>query len=331
MVYTSYSHHQTPFSSSSTPPSAQVCGFRLRSAKHYIFAIILEGRFQHCIPFQLNLDQLPTGWCGTSVKRTRQDPNQRARTMADEDRKSDAPYVCFTQEHTELPIWSSEKESSGPPAINVGIDDPHWGRIVPRWEVSQGKTTLLYYVDASTFQLHGLPDTEVAFAANALQEAADAWNSLNLGIAFSQATSRAETNFALIYEKNGVQTGDRLAEAFFPQDPNQYVIVSDLGLHAKNRNILRNVFLHELGHILGLRHEFALDKQQQLQLGLKRPEDPQGAVQFQNRNPQSVMNYGAIPSLQNSDITAIKAFYMLKTGHLLGGSPVVDFKQRPLP
>ena len=74
-----------------------------------------------------------------------------------------------------------------------------------------------------------------------------------------------------------------------------------------------------------------LDKQQQLQLGLKRPEDLQDAVQFGDRSPQSVMNYGATLSLQNSDIIAIKAFYMLKPGHLLGGSPVIDFKPRPLP
>lgn len=135
----------------------------------------------------------------------------------------------------------------------------------------------------------------------------------------------------MIYEKNGVQTSNCLAEAFFPQDLNQYVIVSDLSLHTQYRNILHNVFLHELGHILELRHEFTLDKQQQLQLELKRPEDPQGAVQFKHRNLQSVMNYSATLSLQDSDIIVIKDFYMLKPEHLLGSSPVVDFKPQPLP
>ena len=248
--------------------------------------------------------------------------------MADDDPEHNTTYICITQEDTELPFWGSEEDSTGPPAINVGKVDSKMGQIVPRWDVSQGSTILQYFVDDSTFQ--GLAASEADFTANELQQAANEWNSLGLGVSISRTHSRANANFALIYEQNQGQMVDRRsAESFFPNDHDRYLIVTDVALSAKYRFTLKYVLLHELGHVLGLRHEFVLDKQQQLQLNVQ--EDAGGAVQFQGRNPMSVMNYTAWPTMQDSDKVAVKAFYNLKPGHLIAGSPVVDFKPEILP
>jgi hypothetical protein len=77
---------------------------------------------------------------------------------------------------------------------------------------------------------------------------------------------------------------------------------------------LKNVFLHEPGHILGLRHEFALAQE-----GI-------ATIQFGQINQVSVMSYAEPPpGIQQSNETAIKAFYQLVAGDKLEGCPVTDF------
>lgn len=244
--------------------------------------------------------------------------------MADRNHEQDLPYTCVTQQDDELPLAGSGSDFNGPPSINVGINDANLGPIVPRWDVSSGNTKLQYFVDTNTFT--NLAATEADFATTKLQEAADEWNSLGLGLTISQAASATTSHFSLIYQQNKGQLIDRrLAEAFFPNDPNRFVIVTDLALDQRNRGILKNVFLHELGHVLGLRHEFALDKKQQLKLGVI--EDVDGAVKFKGRNSRSVMNYTAKPTLRKSDKAAVREFYKLAPGHVIAGGsgPVTVF------
>jgi len=84
---------------------------------------------------------------------------------------------------------------------------------------------------------------------------------------------------------NGPDEVGRYAEAFFPHQADQDVIVTDFALSWQKRNILKNVFLHEVGHILGLRHEFAIRVERYC------------AVRFMHRNPDSVMSYNAMPTI----------------------------------
>lgn len=253
--------------------------------------------------------------------------------MANDDAEDERPYVCVTQPDDELLIWGFEEDSSGPPAINVGKEVPGFGHIVPRWNVSGGNTVLQYSVNYSSFQ--ALAAGEADFAANELQEAADEWNSLGLGVTISRTPLRDDANFVLVFQQNqGQRVGRRFAEAFFPHEPlNRYLIVTDLALDPSFRGVLKNILLHELGHVLGLRHEFALDPQQQLQLGVQ--EDADGAVQFQGRNPMSVMNYNynPWPMIQDSDKVAVKAFYQFNHGDLIpnSNSSVYLFPAQVLP
>lgn len=135
------------------------------------------------------------------------------------------------------------------------------------------------------------------------QAAGNEWNELDLGITFAAATDRQSANFYLVYEESPPRS-TVLAQAFFPNEVNQDVIVYSYAFEAEAGGYpMQSVFVHELGHVLGLRHEFALD-----------PEtfEGAGAVRVFGSDPNSVMSYRAPPTMQESDREGTKAFYELR-------------------
>ena len=82
---------------------------------------------------------------------------------------------------------------------------------------------------------------------------------------------------------------------------------------------MANILCHEIGHILGLRHEFAATKE-------KEP-----SVLWGLANPESVMNYFHHPlemAVQESDVMLVNDFYFY-FGETLERLPID--KIRPLP
>jgi hypothetical protein len=226
-------------------------------------------------------------------------------------------YTCFTQVSSE-PIWWRPPQTTGgsdPHSINVGLN-----AIIPRWDVSQKNTTLRYFVQADIF-----PSAQDAQdVAAAFQQAAEEWNNLGLGVVFTPAPRKENIHFKVVYQVNDADDPDeatRYAQAFFPNQSDQDVIVTDFALSTPERPILKNVFLHELGHVLGLRHEFAVLK------------EGYGAVRFMDDNPNSVMAYTAKPTMQITDIAGVKAFYQKSNGDMSLGTPIVDiqpqFRENP--
>ena len=196
-------------------------------------------------------------------------------------------YSCVTQAQT-----SDRPTSSEPTSIILGL----YG-VIPRWKK---QTTVNFAVYAG-----GWPSSNHAnFAAYRLNEAAVTWNSLNLGVTFKWVGTLEDACFVLGYGGDG---GDTLARAFFPNSEdlnNMYVY--QRAFQAGNINYLYNFFLHELGHVLGLRHEFA-------------PETGEGAgplVVWGMRNPASVMSYTFPPQLQPSDRIDTKSFYAHTDSHI---------------
>jgi hypothetical protein len=111
-----------------------------------------------------------------------------------------------------------------------------------------------------------------------------------------------------------------LASAYFPNRKGlNFVFVYSLAFQPDFRNGLWKIFTHELGHVLGLRHEFAMD-----------PERFEGnAVQIGKANPLSVMNYREeLPELQQSDIDTTQQFYALPVGTRLSTTPIVNYVPR---
>ncbi len=166
---------------------------------------------------------------------------------------------------------------------------------IPRWKYG---STINFAAYAGGYPQAG----DAQFAALRLWEAAQQWNSYNLGVKFAWVGKLEDAAFVLEY---GGDKGSVLASAFFPNSkPLNTLFVYQSALSKQQyRSILKNIFLHELGHTLGLRHEFALDP--------GRWEG--GAVVYGTRNPKSVMSYEFPPQVQPSDITDTTSFYKLKT------------------
>ncbi|RGP76727.1 matrix metallo ase-11 [Fusarium longipes] len=226
-------------------------------------------------------------------------------------------YPCHTQEEEDpsygpAPIsnlagTTGDNAPDQPDSIVVG-----YGEIVPRWDVqTSGARTLEYFVDTETFPSPDLAKT----SAKEFQAAADSWNELDLGISISETSDPINANFYLVYKVNKLRSEmGTLARAFFPHEINEDVIVYSRAFESDSLPILKNIFQHEIGHILGLRHEFAIEQ------------EGEGAVLFMERNPNSVMSYNFPPKIRDTDRNQITEFYKLANGYMINGSPVTDFQ-----
>lgn len=199
-------------------------------------------------------------------------------------------YPCQTQ--VSLPVRPLKVD---PEAIWVG-----YGGIIPRWK--RGST-----VNWAAYA-NGYPQPDQAkFAAYRLYEATKTWNSFNLGVQFKWVGALNDACFVLGY---GGDAGTTLARAFFPNTNNlNNMLVYKRAFDAGFINFMYNVFLHELGHTIGLRHEFAAQEG--------------GAVQWGVPNPYSVMSYNLPPQIQSSDVIDTKSFYAY-TGTTIGPYKIVD-------
>jgi hypothetical protein len=238
---------------------------------------------------------------------------------------SGSKYSCRTQDEEESSYAFAPNSNFAGTTGELAPNEPDdlvlgYGRIVPRWDVKRaGGRNIQYLVQVSSF-----PSAERAKVATvAFQEAADSWNELETGVKITETTERSSANFYLVYRQS-VREDGTLAEAFFPHEVNKDVIVYSLSFESKNLPILKNIFEHEIGHVLGLRHEFAIE------------EEGGGAVRFLEPNELSIMSYKFPPTIRNSDKVGIKKFYELPNGFKVKNSPVTDFvprirSQRPTP
>lgn len=198
----------------------------------------------------------------------------------------EASYTCVTQRNP---------PRSSPAAIMVGL-----GEEIPRWK---NGSVINFATYADGYPAPG----DAIYAANCLIEAAEIWNSARTGVKFKWVPNVNDAAFVLAY---GNELGTVLASAFFPSNSSMehlYVYqhgfdkterVSKRGKYS-NYGIMKNVFLHELGHVLGLRHEFAMD-----------PDTYEGgAIVMGSANIESVMSYVFPPELQESDIQDARYFY----------------------
>ena len=193
-------------------------------------------------------------------------------------------FNCTTQ-----PGLGNTPTMTDPNALWVGI-----GGVIPRWK----KGSIVNFAAYAG----GYPTPDMAvFAAYRLWYAAQAWNKADVGVTFKWVTPLADAEFVLGYGGDG---GSTLARSFFPNSADlNHLYVYKLAFDPKYLNYQTNIFEHELGHVIGLRHEFA--------------DQEGGAVQWGPRNPNSVMSYVFPPQIQPSDVTYTKSFYDFN-GHKIG-------------
>jgi hypothetical protein len=210
-------------------------------------------------------------------------------------------YPCITQKPTPAAIAGSFSAT----ALQVGL-----GKYIPRWRTGPTKTVNFAVLE------NGYPKPELAFlAADKLNEAANEWNALKLGVQFEWVYKIEDAAFVLTYAKQ--VSPNTLAEAFFPNSVDLNVLnVYPAAFEEGTVQYLKNIFLHELGHVLGLRHEFAPERETGADLK---------SVQVGPRNPTSVMAYEFPPQMQPSDIDSAKTFYQFSGTHLGGRLPIVDY------
>ncbi|KAF7533981.1 hypothetical protein G7054_g6622 [Neopestalotiopsis clavispora] len=235
-------------------------------------------------------------------------------------------YPCHTQEEEDPSYGPAPVSNLAGTTGDNAPDEPDslvvgYGTIVPRWDVTlPGARKLQYFVRTDGFP----SESQARSAARSFQEAADSWNELELGIIISETTEEESANFCLVYQVNPVKGTGRstLARAFFPHEADQDVIVFSRAFDRDAVPILKNIFQHEIGHILGLRHEFAITGDAAKDL---KPEG-EGAVQYLENNYNSIMSYNFPPRIQASDQDQIVQFYGLANGHMMNGSPITDYQ-----
>ena len=194
------------------------------------------------------------------------------------DRKDD--YKCISQ-------------PSADEALVVGNE----GKI-SLWPVG---TVIRFGVDESSFP----NKSSLKKAVIALNKAVKKWNKIDFGVKFAFSKDKFRINFYMKYRTS--LPGD-YAEAFFPTRDISILYVHS-ALFIEDENYIEHILLHELGHVLGLRHEFAIKEEGD-------------CVPFGVANPKSVMSYRFPPRIQTTDKDGIKELYQLKEGDIIKGFEV---------
>ncbi|KAI1212557.1 uncharacterized protein F4807DRAFT_413510 [Annulohypoxylon truncatum] len=185
-------------------------------------------------------------------------------------------------------------------SINLGLDN-----IIYRWKFG---SVIKYNVSRASF-----PTPERAISATkCLEQAAKEWNDGAIGVRFERVADDAKAVFQLVYIPIDENHPRRLAHSFlaWPQYTRQRLLVYELAFSRLCHSMV-DVFCHELGHVLGLRHEFSLEKEKTCP-----------SVQWGPRNQESVMAYSSF-RIQETDITELKRFYEFR-GKEYKGFEIVD-------
>ncbi|KAF3902067.1 hypothetical protein ABW21_db0200320 [Orbilia brochopaga] len=186
-----------------------------------------------------------------------------------------------------------QTQSTSDQAVNCLGIRLGWDRRISRYPAG---VAIPYYVDRLIF-----PTPENAeYAARCFEEATWAWGTIPVG--FIRVLAKEDAFFSIIFSRQP-PNGTTTIIAFFPNDPpeKRTITIYPFAFAPVNRDALANMLCHELGHVLGLRHEFAAEKE------LHEPSRLWG-----DPNPESVMNYYTNPfefAVHPLDIKLLKTFY----------------------
>lgn len=138
------------------------------------------------------------------------------------------------------------------------------------------KSILTFIVRRETF-----PNEEDAdHATTSMIDAAKGWNKLRGEVPqFKRVFGESDVVFQIVYKDKVDGQHRTLARSFFPGSKDCTIYVTAKAFENPFRLSLVYIFNHELGHVLGLRHEFAPEEEKEYP-----------SVILGDRNDDSVMN-----------------------------------------
>ena len=203
------------------------------------------------------------------------------------DASQDCGFRCVTEHVKSNQILSAR----------AGFMLEHNGRrLLPRWKLG---SVVTYVVLEESFP----SKNHANFARRALAEAADDWNSRHVGVRFQSVEHGEHAVFALKYYRAPRRF---FAESFFPNSKDRIMYIFRFSFRKEYQRSMANVFRHELGHVLGLRHEEA---------GASEFAVP--SVELAPQNGLSIMSDFTDPgtvSIQESDVAAVKKLVTIDAG-----------------
>lgn len=192
-------------------------------------------------------------------------------------------------------------------ALCIGLDHQ-----IPRW---RNGSELSYNVSSDSFEN---PDAAILVAA-AMEGAKSMWGKTE--VTFKLVSRADPATFQIKFKKIPDNNNPNIriyAESFFPEDnlgSTLFIYQSALD----NARYLPNILAHELGHIFGLRHEFAIERERGFP-----------SVRFGRENHLSIMNYFDHPSefqVRDEDRKDLAAFYAYGQTHYQE-LPIIDITPR---
>lgn len=181
-------------------------------------------------------------------------------------------------------------------------------REIPRW---CSGSEIPYIIRTESFRTPGA----AALVASAMAEAISTFWGNIIDVNFKQVGRDDPATFQIEYMESHSSHPDAYAISFLPTTQASSLVVYRKAL--EHPNYLVNILAHELGHILGLRHEFAIEREGFLP-----------SVRFGSKNHESIMNYfDHLSKLQvgKQDREEVAAFYAYKEAYFRG-LPIVEIQ-----
>lgn len=169
------------------------------------------------------------------------------------------------------------------------------GNTIPLW--AEG-AKLYWRCQPRSFAAFGKPDRAKTQIRKLMQKALDMWGDA-APIGLEERDKGWDFEVVLSTGDNCTASGCVLASAFFPDGGRHRLMIYPLMLQQIEQEQIETL-VHEIGHMFGLRHFFAITSEQQL------------AAQIFGTHVQfSIMNYGADSYVTDADRSDLKELYRL--------------------